>query len=106
MSRQLGFFDVEERLRRLSDLGDQLEAFAAAVDFELFRPALDGALACADARASPPAPAMAPSEGSPLCRVHSVRAGVSSGFREEGPMATDPDILRLERSSRSIRRLP
>lgn len=48
MSRQLGFFDVEERLRRLSDLGDQLEAFAAAVDFELFRPALDEALAYAD----------------------------------------------------------
>jgi hypothetical protein len=25
-------------LQRLSDLGDQLEAFSAAVDFELFRP--------------------------------------------------------------------
>ena len=29
MSRQPGFFDLEERLKRLSDLGDQLEAFAA-----------------------------------------------------------------------------
>jgi transposase len=48
MDRQPGFFDVEDRLRRLSDLGDQLEAFAAAVDFELFRPALDAALAYAD----------------------------------------------------------
>jgi IS5 family transposase len=48
MGRQPGFFDVEDRLRRLSDLGDQLEAFAAAVDFELFRPALDAALAYAD----------------------------------------------------------
>jgi transposase, IS5 family len=48
MSRQPGFFDVDERLKRLSDLGDQLEAFAAAVDFELFRPALDGALSYAD----------------------------------------------------------
>src|SRR3954471_7585806 len=48
MSRQPGFFDVDERLKRLSDLGDQLEAFAAAVDFELFRPALDTALAYAD----------------------------------------------------------
>lgn len=48
MGRQPGFFDVEERLRRLSDLGDQLEAFATAVNFEMFRPALDAALAYAD----------------------------------------------------------
>jgi transposase, IS5 family len=48
MGGQPGLFDVEERLKRLSDLGDQLEAFAAAVDFELFRPALDSALAYAD----------------------------------------------------------
>ena len=47
MSRQAGFFDVEDRLKRLSDLGDQLEAFAVAVDFEIFRPALDAALAYA-----------------------------------------------------------
>ncbi len=50
MGRQPGFFDVEDRLKRLSDLGDQLEAFAAAVDFELFRPALDKALAYLDGR--------------------------------------------------------
>lgn len=48
MGGQPGFFDVENRLKRLSDLGDQLEAFAAAVDFELFRPVLDAALAYAD----------------------------------------------------------
>jgi len=48
MGGQPGFFDVEERLKRLSDLGDQLEAFAAAVDFELFRPTLDAALAYSD----------------------------------------------------------
>src|SRR4028119_2417470 len=48
MSRQPGFFDMDERLKRLSDLGDQMEAFAAAVDFELFRPTLDAALAYAD----------------------------------------------------------
>ncbi len=48
MAQQPGFFDVEDRLRRLSDLGDQLEAFSAAVDFELFRPTLDAALAYAD----------------------------------------------------------
>src|SRR5919202_4881396 len=48
MSGQPGFFDMDERLKRLSDLGDQLKAFAAAVDFELFRPALDTALAYAD----------------------------------------------------------
>src|SRR3954468_9670169 len=48
MGRQPGFFGVEDRLKRLSDLGDHLEAFAAAVDFELFRPTLDGALSYAD----------------------------------------------------------
>lgn len=46
---QPGFFDVDERLARLSDLGDQLEAFARAVDFEQFRPDLEQALAYADA---------------------------------------------------------
>src|SRR5918997_2796898 len=48
MDRQPGIFDVEDCLKRLSDLGDQLEAFSAAVDFELFRPTLDAALAYAD----------------------------------------------------------
>src|SRR5919202_873300 len=48
MSGQPGFFDMDERLKRLSDLGDQLKAFAAAVDFELFRPSLDAALSYAD----------------------------------------------------------
>ena len=67
MGRQSGFFDVEDRLKRLTDLGDHFEAFVAAVDFDLFRPALNAALAYANgsrggrpsspsksARASPP----------------------------------------------------
>ncbi|MEW9275199.1 hypothetical protein AB2L56_15310 [Gluconobacter oxydans] len=33
--KQAGFFDVEERLARLSGLGDQLEAFSRTVDFEV-----------------------------------------------------------------------
>jgi transposase, IS5 family len=41
MAVQSGLFDVDDRLRRLSDLGDQLEVFAAAVDFEIFRPELE-----------------------------------------------------------------
>ena len=48
MRGQAGFFDVDERLQRLSDLGDQLLALAAAVDFEIFRPELKRALAYAD----------------------------------------------------------
>jgi transposase, IS5 family len=32
MRGQPGFFDVDERLKRLSGLGDHLEAFAAAVE--------------------------------------------------------------------------
>ncbi|MBS1039225.1 IS5/IS1182 family transposase, partial [Gluconobacter cerinus] len=43
--KQAGFFDVEERLARLSGLGDQLEAFSRTVDFEAFRPDLEQALA-------------------------------------------------------------
>jgi IS5 family transposase len=46
--KQRGFFDVEERLKRVSDLGDPLEAMAAVIDFEGFRPALDGALKRSD----------------------------------------------------------
>ena len=48
MKKQVGFFDVDERLQRLSDLGDQLEAYAATVDFEMFRSPLEAALAYAD----------------------------------------------------------
>ena len=48
MRGQPGFFDVDERLRRLSDLGDQLLAFTAAVDFEIFRSDLLQALAYLD----------------------------------------------------------
>ncbi len=44
MRGQPGFFDIDERLKRLSDLGDQLEAFAGAVDFEVFRTDLAKAL--------------------------------------------------------------
>jgi transposase, IS5 family len=45
---QPGFFDIDERLKQLSDLGDQLETFAAAVDFEIFRPELEQALNYSD----------------------------------------------------------
>ncbi|MGC5749671.1 transposase [Gluconobacter sp. NFX36] len=48
MMKQAGFFDVEERLARLSGLGDQLEAFSRTVDFEVFRPNLEKALAYSD----------------------------------------------------------
>ena len=48
MTGQAGFFDVDERLQRLSDLGDQLEAYAATVDFEIFRAPLEAVLAYAD----------------------------------------------------------
>ncbi len=48
MRGEPGFFDVDERLRRLSDLGDQLLAFARVVDFEMFRAELSKALAYSD----------------------------------------------------------
>ena len=45
MAKQPGFFDMDERFRRKSDLGDQIEASAVAVDLEMFRSNLDSALA-------------------------------------------------------------
>ena len=50
MAHQAGFFDIDDRLRRLSDLGDHLEAYRSAVDFELFRPALAKALSYSDGK--------------------------------------------------------
>ncbi|GAC89058.1 transposase [Gluconobacter thailandicus F149-1 = NBRC 100600] len=46
--KQPGFFDVEERLARLSGLGDQLEAFSRTVYFEVFRPDLEMSLTYSD----------------------------------------------------------
>ncbi|WP_171840728.1 IS5 family transposase [Asaia bogorensis] len=48
MMKQSGCFDMDERLARLSGLGDQLEAFSRTVDFEAFRPDLEKALAYSD----------------------------------------------------------
>ena len=48
MHGQPGFFDVDDRLKRLSDLGDHLVAFAEAVDFEMFRTDLVAALGYPD----------------------------------------------------------
>jgi transposase len=48
MRDRRGFFDVDERLKRLSDLGDQLEVFQSAVDFEMFRPQLNAVLSYSD----------------------------------------------------------
>jgi transposase, IS5 family len=48
MVGEAGLFDVDDRLKRLSDLGDQLEAFAGAVEFEVFRPELERALGYSD----------------------------------------------------------
>ena len=48
MRGQPGFFDVDERLQRLTDLEDQLLAFTKVVDFEAFRPELTKALAYSD----------------------------------------------------------
>lgn len=48
MPLQTGFFDVDERLQRLSDLGDQLEIYGRTIDFELFRIELEDALSYSD----------------------------------------------------------
>jgi transposase, IS5 family len=48
MSGQRGFFDIDERYAALSAAGDPLQRLAAVVDFEVFRPVLDAALARSD----------------------------------------------------------
>ena len=45
MADQRGFFDLDERYVALSSAGDPLERLAAVVDFKVFRPDLDAALA-------------------------------------------------------------
>jgi hypothetical protein len=48
MRGQPGFFESDECLKGLRDFGDQFEAFAGAVDFEIFRAVLVAALAFCD----------------------------------------------------------
>ena len=48
MRGQPGFFDVDERLKQLSDKGDALERLSRIVDFELFRPDLTRAVPRSD----------------------------------------------------------
>ena len=54
--RQSGLFGLSDQLKRLSDCGDPLETMGRVVNFEVFRPALDKALAYGDgARGGRPA---------------------------------------------------
>lgn len=43
-----GFVDLSDHLKRLSEAGDPLEEMARVIDFEVFRPALEEALAYSD----------------------------------------------------------
>ncbi|MBC6411846.1 MAG: hypothetical protein GDA39_02540 [Hyphomonadaceae bacterium] len=47
---QHGLFDLDERLKWVSDLGDPLEVMNDIIDFEVFRPVLDRALKRSDRR--------------------------------------------------------
>src|SRR5512143_858616 len=42
---QRGFFDLPDHLKRLSEAGDPLEEMVRVIDFEVFRPVLEEALA-------------------------------------------------------------
>ena len=46
--RQAGLFGLSDQLKRLSDCGDPLETMGRVVDFEVFRPVLEKALAYGD----------------------------------------------------------
>ena len=39
--KQRGFFDEDNRLSRLSEMGDPLEKVSQAVEWEIFRPILN-----------------------------------------------------------------
>jgi hypothetical protein len=45
---QLGFFDLPDHSKRLSEVGDPLEEIAQVIDFDAFRPTLEKALAYTD----------------------------------------------------------
>ena len=38
--KQINIFDEDNRLKRLSEMGDPLEKAASAIDWEIFRPTL------------------------------------------------------------------
>ena len=44
MTGQMGFWSIVDQLAKISAQGDPLETLAATVDFEMFRPVLEGAL--------------------------------------------------------------
>ena len=44
MAGQLGLWSITDRLAEISAPGDPLETLATTVDFEMFRPVLEGAL--------------------------------------------------------------
>lgn len=46
--RQAGLLGLSDQLKRLSDCGDLLETMSRVVNFEVFRPALEKALAYGD----------------------------------------------------------
>ena len=46
--KQLGFFDLSDHLKRLSETGDPLETMARVIDFEAFRSELEAALSYSD----------------------------------------------------------
>ena len=46
--RQAGLLGLSDQLKRLSAVGDSLETMGRVVDFEVFRPALEMALAYGD----------------------------------------------------------
>ena len=48
MRGQTGFFDIDERLGKLSAKGDELERLNTLVDFELFRGDLERAVLRSD----------------------------------------------------------
>ena len=51
---QLGFFDMENRLGRLSEMGDALERINPIIDWEIFRPIIEHALQEARGKAKGP----------------------------------------------------
>ena len=79
--RQAGLFGLSNQLKRLSDCGDPLETMGRVVDFEVFRPALEKALAYGDGAEGgrPPYDPVAMFKGS-VCSTRNTYSSFSSAY--------------------------
>lgn len=86
MRGELGFFDVDERLKELSAKGDDLERLNAIVDFEMFRADLQRAVPRSDRSRGGPATLRSGADvQGPDPPVEPFAIGRADGISDQGP---------------------